>query len=152
MRTLIIAIALTFSFVGFASGQDGAAEDDAKAAKSAWRASKRGPVIEVTESADTISATEQKGRRYLLTYELKKSSDGSYKGFMAEEFSCRRDHFCRIESPMQASRVDDNTIEGRIFGVTPPSGLRRGNLFCDTCGKSEEENATWMEFVWVRDE
>ncbi len=152
MRTAIALFVLTLAVLSPGSGQEPAPETTEKEAKSEWRASKRGPVIELTESGDVISATVQKNRRYLVTYELKKTEDGSYKGIAAEEFSCRNDHFCRTETPMLARRVDGNRIEGSIFGVVPPRGIRRGNRYCDTCGKSEEENATWMEFVWVRED
>jgi len=150
MRVAITSVALALAILNPALAQE--AEPTKESAKSEWRASKRGPAIELSESEDTILATVVMNRRYSVSYELKKRDDGTFKGFAAEEFSCRSDHFCRIETPVQATRVDENRIEGRIFGVTPPKGLRRGNLYCDTCGKSEEKNATWMDFVWVRDE
>lgn len=152
MRLVIISVGLASLILNPAWGQEDAADPAAKELKSQWRPGKRGPAIELTESEDTIVGTFVKNRRYSITYELKKLADGTFKGFAAEEFSCRSDHFCRIETPMQATKIDNNRIEGRIFGVTPPRGLRRGNLYCDTCGKSEEQNASWMDFVWVRDE
>ena len=150
MRVLITSVGLALAILSPALGQESAPESVDK--KSEWRASKRGPAIELTESGDAILATVTKNRRYSVTYELKKLGDGTFKGFAAEEFSCRVDHFCRIETPVQATRVDESRIEGRIFGFAPPKGLRRGSLYCDTCGKSEEQNATWMDFVWVLDE
>ena len=123
MRVVITSVGLALAILSPALGQESAPESVDK--KSEWRASKRGPAIELTESGDAILATVTRNRRYSVTYELKKLDDGTLKGFAAEEFSCRADHFCRIETPVQATRVDERRIEGRVFGVVPPRGLRR---------------------------
>ena len=116
-----------------------------------WRQEKRGPRVSLRKSGNTIYGERERKERYAVTYELKRQANGSYRGFASEEFSCYGGHFCRTETPMQVTELDANRIEGRIFGVEPPKGLIRGMKYCDTCGESEADNATWQEFVWVRE-
>ena len=151
MRLFIIGTGVAVALLNLAWGQSGGPEPAANEVTSQWRPGRRGPVIEVTESAGGIVGTFVRNGRYAIRYELTRLADGTFKGFAAEEFSCRPDHFCRIETPMHATRVGEHRIEGRIFGVMPPRGLARGNRYCDTCGKSEAHNARWMQFVWVRE-
>lgn len=132
-------------------GRSGGPEPAANEVTSQSRPGRRGPVIEVTESAGAVVGTFVRNRRYAIGYGLTRLAHGTLRGLAAEEFSCRADHFCRIGTPLHATQVGGHRIEGRIFGVTPPGGLLRGNRFCDTCGKSEAHNARWMRFVWVRD-
>jgi len=116
-----------------------------------WRSLKAGSIIQLEKSVKSLSGKRDNGKGYAVTYELTQQSDGSYSGLAAEEFSCYQDHFCYTETPIEISKIDESRIEGRRFGVDPPKGFLRGMRYCDSCGKSEEKNARWMDFVWVRE-
>ena len=98
-----------------------------------------------------------KGDGSSATYDLKRKEDGTYSGlavwtidYWYNEWSNRIDVTCRIEMETMLSKVSPSRIEGSIREIPWPKGNRLQKKFIKTCGKSEEKNLVWVDFVWVR--
>jgi S1-C subfamily serine protease len=122
---------------------------------SLWKSLASGKVRRVRLEGDFLYAetvlTEEERKFGFDSYELKKDSDGGYKGVFRVGFTCSypstwgpspRYNQCKFEHELELNSVNPSRIEGRLFG--PPEGSK---LDCKKCAYSIP--ARWTPFTWI---
>jgi hypothetical protein len=121
-----------------------------------WKSLSSGRVRRVRFEGDFIYAetvvTEEQRKIGFDSYELKKDSNGVYRGVHRVGFTCSypsawdrspRYHRCDFKYQIEFNSMNPNRIEGRTFG--PPDGTM---LDCKKCTYSKQ-SSTWISFTWI---
>ena len=120
-----------------------------------WKSLTTGKVRSLRLEGDFIYAetvlTDEQRKLGFDSYELKKNSDGSYKGVIRTSFTCSypsawdrsaQYNRCKFEGQIEFSNITPIRIEGRVFG--PPEGAK---LDCKKCSYSKAP--AWTPTVWI---
>jgi len=84
------------------------------------------------------------------TYDLTRQDDGTFHGYLHSRWQASDTKECDIDLEARLTAISPRRIEGEIFGPPYPDSNRTRRKYAATCGKSEEKNMIWEEFVWVR--
>ena len=135
-----------------------AEKQDSESLTGNWRSLNSNNVYQLRQDGDYLfgSYETENGDG---TYDLQLQSDGVYKGIVRGRWQSwyssawdgsRVDVHCEFEDNLEIIVVTSGRIEGRAERIPFPESKRARKKYLKTCGKSDEKNRTWEEYVWVR--
>jgi len=133
-------------------------KEDNKSLTGVWLSLTSNTRRQLRQEGDYLYGTfENKGASGV--YDLQKQSDGVYRGvvrwrWQSSYYSIWTDRQinvdCENETEFEITFATHTRIEGRSMSTPYPESKKAQTKASKTCGKSEEKNKKWEDFVWVR--
>ncbi|VUX54886.1 exported protein of unknown function [uncultured Woeseiaceae bacterium] len=133
-------------------------KEDSDSLTGSWRSLTSNTVRQLRQDGDYLFGTYEVDKAN-GAYDMQLQSDGLYKGVVRSNWQSWYPSiwetdgvtvYCQDEYEIELTVVTSGRVEVRIKTFPYPESKSARKKYMKTCGKSEEKNMAWEEFVWVR--